>query len=142
MMKNQKVNYYVKPEAGKVIGRTNNFIWQDFIDEATDALPTKYWNIFFSGYNYELAKTDGNYIKAIATCSDDDKWDEKIGKEIVNSKLDMKVHQRLAKKCRQFSETYFTLCKRFAELAEKHEKKADAIKNDLERHYCEGAVKR
>ena len=74
-------------------------------------------------------------VHANAYCDERDEWNEKTGMEVCSSKLDMKNHYRLAK---QYSRIYRLLQETAAvvyKLCEMHLKKANAIDDDLVKHY-------
>lgn len=76
-----------------------------------------------------------DYISANAYCDERDEWDEKRGIEVCASKLDMKNHYRLAK---QYSRIYRFLMETVNtvyKLCKLHLDKANAIEEDLVRHY-------
>ena len=78
---------------------------------------------------------DATPLKAKAVCDERDKWDEKVGMDIVSAKLDYKDHKQLAKQYdrifRLLTEcawwTYRRLCW--------HNDKMKAIATDMEKMY-------
>lgn len=87
---------------------------------------------------YDNYDCEYNLMKAKARCNDGDTFDEKIGRSIVDSKLEYKRHMRMARK---YDKIYRLLCQTLPYVEERvatHMKKAGAIYKDLNNHYWGG----
>ncbi len=71
----------------------------------------------------------------MATCDARDEWSEKVGINIVDSKLAWKNHMSLLRKYRSIRKTLLRIIAKIDRVAEIHYKKAKAIKEDLENYY-------
>lgn len=82
-----------------------------------------------------VGEKNADTIKAKAYCDERDEFDERIGTEVCSSKLEYKNHIRLAK---AYSRAFriLTEASYIAEkLCRRHFNKANAIEDDLIRHY-------
>ena len=129
--------FVVVPEKKMVIGRMNTSpvgfdgssckpLHRELLRFACDQIA---WQSYEMSGNF-----DGEY-KAIAKCDDRDEFNEKVGIDICEEKLEMKKHLRMA---RVFDRVHRLLVETgmvaYQECV-KHVNKANAIKEDLERMY-------
>ena len=75
------------------------------------------------------------FISAKATCSDNDKYDEKTGMDVVAAKLDKKNHEQMAKNYERALRNMNSAMRKLEDLCDKHLKKAKAIRKDLINYY-------
>lgn len=126
-------NKYFKiiPENGTVYGIAikkdfTNEVDSTFTDAEFDCLPI-----------YMLEQVP-DLNRANAVCDIGDKFDPKIGMDIAAAKLDAKDHEQFAKRCERAARSMESAIKKLDDLANKHTKKAQAIRDDLENYYVGG----
>ena len=126
--------YKVIPENLVVVGYAlRKGIFDELVDVCTekelDCMP---WNIKFDGLD-ELHRP--TFATAKAKCDPRDAWDEKTGIDITSAKLDLKEHERKARKLEKTLVVMNSAMRKMEDLCQKHKQKAKAIKNDLENYY-------
>ena len=128
--------FKVIPENNVVIGegRQNN-LFKELSDVCTnkeiECIP---YYIYFDGLEGKyFDEKKRNHTKA--KCDPKDEWDEKIGIDIASAKLDLKEHLRKARKLEKTLVTMNSLMRKMEDICQKHQKKAKAIKKDLEDYY-------
>lgn len=78
---------------------------------------------------------DDEWNHAVAKCDPRDEWNEKTGIDVVSSKLDYKEHMRKARRLEKTLVVMNSLMRKMEDLCQKHQKKAAAIRKDLEDYY-------
>ena len=111
---------------------------EDFMTDAQKALPREQYMIVCEVDRVSIPIYSP--IKSIAHLSEDDEWDEEIGKKVADSKYERKRHERVI---RQANITKKLLLKTIAGLDEiiaRHEKKRDALAEDYQKYFVERKV--
>lgn len=75
------------------------------------------------------------FVSARAKCDDRDEYDEMTGVDIVSEKLDMKFHNKTARKCWRMARLARQVADALDELGIRHFEKYKFIRNDLEEFY-------
>lgn len=74
-------------------------------------------------------------LKAVAVCDSRDEFDERTGREIASSKLELKNHMLQARAYDKAHRLLIETANMAADLCKKHFNKAEAIREDLQRMY-------
>lgn len=74
-------------------------------------------------------------FKGVAKCLEGDEFNERIGREIASSKVDMKYHTVMAKKYEMLMKLYSKAIEELKVLHGNHIEKMENIKSDMDRCY-------
>ena len=124
--------FYPQPEKKMVVGKAKLDL--DICYDRLQSIPDWMEEAIYDLYHMTL-KPEDFYITARAECDDRDQYDEETGIDIVSEKLDMKYHNKKAKKCRYIAKLARKIADTLEELAAKHDEKYEFIKKDLYEYY-------
>lgn len=88
----------------------------------------------------EAEHFENGIIYANAYCDEKDEFDENVGVEVAEAKLDLKEYKRMAHQCDRVINILLKLVVKMTESKKKYEKKIEAIEDDLARMYGRGKV--
>lgn len=111
---------------------------EDFMADARKALPREQYMIV-----READIVLGNLyspIKSIARLSEDDEWDEEIGKKVADSKYERKRHERVIRQANLAKKLLLKTIAGLDEIIARHEKKRDALVEDYQKYFVERKV--
>ena len=141
MKKVTKKNKFFKviPEAKLVIGEMRGTTVSNEVENAGinyKQATLIQWASTVLGQDYDMFST----IQGNAYCDERDEFDEHVGIEVASSKLDLKKHKKMAKRYWAIYRLLVDASTTAHKLYEKHHDKAQAITEDLDRHYGRGQV--
>jgi len=129
-MRREDKTFTVVPEAKMVIGKGDFYI-----DQAIKDISSVKKNSAKLIYEWLWDHLDATHVKVKAKCDNLDKFDEATGVDICSSKLDMKAHLRMARYYDRLHRFLIETANEALKLCVKHQTKAMAIQDDLDRTY-------
>ena len=123
--------FKIVPENNTVYGRSYE---KDYIEEifATFSLEEC---CLVPTYLYQM---EPKTYTSKAVCDSSDRFDPKIGVDICGAKLDMKSHEKFSKRCRRAIKEMENTIEKLKAIADRHDAKAKAIRDDYEKYYVGG----
>ena len=128
--------FYVIPEAKRVIAKMSRKGAMDYNDFSQ--IDYIHQDVLASSMDYDGVVGDlgsACSLKATAVCDPRDEFDERIGREIASSKLELKNHMLQARAYDKAYRLLIETANMAANLCKKHFNKAEAIREDLQRMY-------
>lgn len=126
----QNKNFKIIPEAKLVQGEMPEKL---IAYDLTAGIKSKYKDLILAAsfeYEDDWFPYD-NVITANAYCDEKDEWDEKVGTDVCAAKLELKNHQKLAKKYDRIARDLQEACLIAQSYCIRHEAKAMSIEDDL-----------
>lgn len=140
-MSKDRRKYYVKPEDRIIVG-TEQLTQEDMLDNGIfRCMPKEYqremidnfiWSTDIWKYMKKLMQTP---IKAVARCSDNDVFNEKVGVKLVEQKLVAKKHDRIARLAERLENDLREMSIQMSVEAIKRRDKITAIKKDINEYF-------
>lgn len=128
--------YIVKPEHGIVKAKASN---RDVaLDITYEFSGSRFANAVVTDWDCFSFKDDKTHVlSAVAKCDKDDKFDERLGKDVADMKLDYKIHSRLLRQYRRCKNDLEKVIEEIDKKINYHTKKMWNIDSDYKRVYLQ-----
>ena len=125
------VKYIVKPEEKIVIGITEPvYLFGKYVSR----IPKRIEELFSILYLITMRGYEDG-VKAIARCNEDDEWDERIGKDLVDQKLELKKTYKILRHVWRMKDTLTLMEGYLDEIIKENVDKINKLNDDIERHF-------
>lgn len=136
---NKKLNKYIAANEKErtVFGKMEE-LPMGIVEESsykTSALTTEVIKVINFIKEVDIDNSTNPLFSTTIKCNENDKFDERIGKDIVGSIVDRKYHDSMARRYWRLCDYLLAITRDVTELAEYHSDKAQKIDDDLERVY-------
>lgn len=137
-MTRKDIKFFVKPEERIIVG-----VYEEdediFMKEVYDKFPGWTLDVIEAMISSDRFPTYPNVIRATAVCSEDDEWNEEIGKKVVEAKINLKRHNRVCNMVVFIGSALNDIALRLVhDIYNEHNRKAEAIEHDLDTYFNNG----
>lgn len=127
--------YFVQEDKNIIVEKVEPLAVMDEVYKSGDRLLRKLGDAFiWNGFTY-MSANDGADIIARAVCDDRDTFNERFGKELCDTKVELKYHMRMFKNYERFINDVRNVIDKLNELKYKHADKALELQDKLNEMY-------